>query len=168
MQKIPLRNKAGDVVAWALVDDEDYHDIANHRWYRNTSGYAKRNIWDGENRRYRSEFLHRRIMNMESGDRRPCDHINGDPMDNTRANLRIVTALENAQNLSRWGKNGASGRRNVYWCAKTQSWFVKVKCHGRSYSGGRMFKDVEEASRVATAMRVELFPHSYEALEMVA
>lgn len=40
-------------------------------------------------------------MGLIQGDPREADHINGDRLDNTRANLRICTLAENRRNCSK-------------------------------------------------------------------
>ncbi|GAB4240843.1 MAG: hypothetical protein Kow0032_28700 [Methyloligellaceae bacterium] len=75
------------------------------RWHRGGSGrtYAMRKASG------RTVYLHRLIMNAEPGDM--VDHVNGDPLDCRRSNLRIVTASQNAANRAH--TRARSGFRNV-------------------------------------------------------
>jgi hypothetical protein len=98
-----------------IVDDEDYDWLIKYRWSASKdSGHAgihrakttlyKR--WDDGFTWRRSEHMHRIIMDASGGE--VVDHINGDPLDNRRSNLRICTAKENSRN----GKKGTFAKEN--------------------------------------------------------
>lgn len=81
----------------ALVDDEDYEYLSQHKWYaafKNGTWYAKRGIWvDGKTK---CEFMHRVIMNAPIG--LLVDHKDGNGLNNQKTNIRLCTALQNARN----------------------------------------------------------------------
>lgn len=95
---------------WCIVDADDWDWIVAHRWnygwWANTphKHYAKRNT--GPERS--TVYLHREIQ--KRADPRPdvfqwthlVDHINGQPLDNRKANLRWATAAENTANRIAW------------------------------------------------------------------
>jgi len=98
MKQIPLNH--GKV---ALVDDEDYEFLSGFRWhYKN--GYAARN-----NGRVRV-WMHREVMRAEQG--QEVDHINRDPLDNQKSNLRFATRKQNADNRGMF-RNNTSGYTGV-------------------------------------------------------
>lgn len=82
----------------AQVDDIDA-DLAALTWNVNSSGYAVRN---GERPRRITIRMHRVIMRRMLGRELErwelVDHINGDPLDNRRSNLRLANNSENAFN----------------------------------------------------------------------
>ena len=97
MREIPLTQ--GQV---ALVDDEDYEDLNQFKWYahwhRHTkSFYAARGV-RLTNGKMRQELMHRRILGLKHGDKRQCDHIYHKTLDNRRDRIRIVTPGENTHN----------------------------------------------------------------------
>jgi hypothetical protein len=51
--------------------------------------------------------LHRLILGLEPGSDLECDHINRNPWDNRRANLRKVTRKENCANRGGIFENAA-------------------------------------------------------------
>lgn len=83
----------------ALVDDEDYERVAAYKWcvsVRKHTAYAART---GPMVRGNTEpriYMHRFILNAPKG--MQVDHVNGDGLDNRRANLRLVSQRQNSQN----------------------------------------------------------------------
>lgn len=92
-----IKTKRGDVI---LVDDEDYAELASRSWFVDGNGYAKRTQRVGPRREGRQITIpmHRHIVGLDGNDRRQVDHINGNPLDNRRANLRICSKDENSRN----------------------------------------------------------------------
>lgn len=92
--EIPLRIK-GEIVSYALVSKEDYRHLSQFKWYKDKN-YARGDI------NKKKWFLHRYIMIVILGNeltsKNHIDHINGNPLDNTRDNLRAVTFSENSRN----------------------------------------------------------------------
>jgi hypothetical protein len=82
----------------ALVDDADYEQLAADSWYaavpRPGAVYAARNLYLG-GRRQKQILMHRVLLSMQSG---RVDHINGDGLDNRRANLRPASVSQNGAN----------------------------------------------------------------------
>lgn len=78
----------------ALVDDEDYEELAQYKWCVTHYGYAVRSGWSI--RPGSMILMHREIMGNPVD--REIDHINGDKLDNRQSNLRIVTKRQNLFN----------------------------------------------------------------------
>jgi hypothetical protein len=95
MKEIVLTN--GGVT---LVDDLDYDFLNQWNWRKNELNYVYRGTTYRDKktgqRRYGSFRIHRIIM-MAHQDTE-VDHINRDPLDNRRCNLRLVTSRENKLN----------------------------------------------------------------------
>jgi len=77
------------------LDDADYAYYSQWRWKLGTHGYACRTGYQGG--KYGTFLLHRLICGTPKD--MVTDHINGDKLDNQRANLRIVTKSQNNRNL---------------------------------------------------------------------
>jgi len=121
-----------------------------HRWRKTDSGYVTTKI-DGK-----VFSLHRFLMNPPDG--YEIDHIDGDRLNNRRANLRVVTQLQNSQNKP---TSGATGHRGVFWEEKKNLYRVIVVREGKRYSGGR-HRNLEDAIARAKELRAELFTHHNE------
>lgn len=90
-------------------------------------------------------LLHRWILELGVGDKRYADHINGDPLDNRRANLRVVDGTES--NLNRRIKG-----RGVY--PNHDRWMARVHHRGKPHYLGT-YDTYEEAEAVVEAFRRE-------------
>ncbi len=91
-------------------------------------------------------------MGLGPGDRLTVDHINGDPLDNRRENLRIATRQENQRNRRGWGRSGFKG---VLFRAKRQRWEAYIQVGTRVFSRAR--HTAEEAAIAYDDMAREHF-----------
>lgn len=83
---------------FALVDDEDVERLRTRHWFasrRMKSYFYASSRVSG----HRVLDMHRFIMDAQPG--QIVDHINGDGLDNRRANLRICTHRQNMANRKR-------------------------------------------------------------------
>jgi hypothetical protein len=158
---IPLRDRVGKLVAWAVIDAEDEELLGAHRWYRDPRGYAVRQVRvrpgrDGQS----SEKMHRVVLGLAPGDGVLSDHVNRNRLDNRRANLRRCNYAENAQN--RKVKRATSSRfRGVTWNEKVGKWRAQVWFEKTPYYLG-YFPTEQEAGDAAAAKRRELMPFAID------
>lgn len=124
---IPLLN--GGV---ALVDDYDYPRLVNRPWRRNSKGYA---MYSQTLNGYRREvYMHRLIMLPPHTS--VVDHIDGNRLNNCRANLRLCTPQQNLRYRRRFANN-QSGYKGVTphhqrWVARI--WIDKQRIHLGTYA----------------------------------
>ena len=106
MAQIELRGKRGAGKV-ALVDDQDAELLARHSWHVNRDGYTRTAIREDGRTRYVSMHL----LLQDSAGNRYCDHIDGNPLNNQRRNLRPATVQQNNQNRGahRNSKTGIKG-----------------------------------------------------------
>ena len=140
----------------ALVDDEDYDWLTAVPDYRGR-GRPPTGSWSVVQRGYtcyaqrgRTEdgvfyidLMHRVILGLTRGDGLEADHINGNGLDNRRANLRLANHKDNARNR-KIGRNNSSGAKGVCWDRTHQKWLARIVVDGRSLFLGR-FDDIERA-----------------------
>lgn len=87
----------------ALVDDEDYEWLSKYKWQAHRRPRstipdrfeAVRNAPDSTGK-IKTVRMHRLILDAPSGVE--VDHINHNPLDNRRTNLRLCTRSQNMQN----------------------------------------------------------------------
>jgi hypothetical protein len=126
-----------------LIDDEDYERVKGINWHLTPTSC-------GGPYAYRSKringkccviYLHRFIINVP--DDKEVDHINGDTLDNRKANLRICNKEENAQNKG-MQSNNTSGYKGVFYENRRKKWRAKIDAHGKRIHLG-YFEAPEEA-----------------------
>lgn len=98
-----------------------------------TSGYAK----------IGNRYLHRLIMAAKDGEY--IDHVNRNPLDNRRANLRLANANENSTN-QKASVNNKTGVRGIYQSPYNGKYVAQVQFEKRKYHVGT-FESLEEASK---------------------
>lgn len=120
---IELFNCKKEKTAEAIIDDDLYHEITKYRWYLNNHDYV---MGRGESKKLVG--LHRYIMNYYGDDF--VDHINNNPLDNRRENLRIVTAKQNSQNKSSHS-NSTSKYIGVSKNTASNKWVSNITVDGK-------------------------------------
>jgi hypothetical protein len=94
-----------------LIDDEDLERLGGRSVYLGTNGYA---YLTG------SVTLHSFVLGGAVTGKH-IDHINGEKLDNRRANLRVVDPQLNQVNRKRANRNNSSGARGVGLCPHSRS-----------------------------------------------
>jgi hypothetical protein len=128
------------------VDDDFLPAIVDIRWGANGLGYVTANILPGW-----VAYLHRIVVGARQG--QFVDHINGDPLDNRRSNLRLCTHAENMRNRRRSTDN-KSGFKGVYFDLERKKWRTSIRCDGRRITLGR-FDKIEDAYAAYCAAAVK-------------
>jgi hypothetical protein len=151
-RRIPLtQNK------YAIVDPEDYEKLAKYRWHINRGRgtfYAARCQWDRKEQKTKSIKMHREIMKIEDG--LYVDHINGNGLDNRKANLRAVTIMENSWNMKKVRRKCWSRYKGVTWNSRRRKWIAQAMAGGEvNYLGG--FDVEREAAKAYDEKARELF-----------
>lgn len=132
---------------FTIVDDEDYEDLMKLKWHVNQGGYAVRMIKHPTKSGKQVVLqMHRYLMGLTHGDQRHVDHIDVDRLNNTRANLRICTYVENARNKSKPSHN-TSGFKGVY-AYYGGRWRAAISSGKRKYVHLGVF-DTPEAAHAA-------------------
>lgn len=106
MRKISLTQSK-----FALVDNDDYGWINQWKWfaYKSKQTYYASRISTGRHLK-----MHRLILGFEIGDGNITDHIDGNGLNNQRANLRKCTNQQNNFNR-RLNPDSSSRFKGVTW-----------------------------------------------------
>lgn len=135
----------------AKVSDGDYSFLSQFKWWVVGSDPSCKPYFV-TNLNGKTFYMHRVITGAESGTE--VDHINGDPADNRRSNLRLATRQQNCVNRRNYAPS--SGYRGVYRDISASRWRVRISVNGENIHGG-MFDCKEEAARRYDEMAKEHF-----------
>lgn len=102
----------------AIIDAGDLARVQPDSWYVDRVGYVCR-TGSRKERPRPTHRLHRVILDVPDG--ATIDHVNGDPLDNRRQNLRVCSNRENSLNAARSARN-TSGFKGVSWARRQRRW----------------------------------------------
>jgi len=143
MKEIPLTK--GKVTC---VDDDDYVELSKYKW----SAYCRLGLWYAM-RSEKPRLMHRYILGLENGDGKIVDHIDRNPLNNTRSNLRLATYQQNIVNR-KLSKTNTSGFRGI--CKIKERWRAGIRCNGKTLDLG-MYPTKEQAATAYDFKAKELF-----------
>lgn len=131
---------------FAIVDPDDYPRLSKHKWrICRTKGknvlYAERSI-RLPNGKYSRLLMHRQIIHVPEG--YVIDHINGNGLDNRKANLRPATVAQNAWNSKK--RNPRSGYKGVCFDKDKGLWRAAIVCNRKRIHLG-YFKNRTDAAK---------------------
>ncbi len=144
MQKLALNT--GHVT---LLDDDDFERARAHRWCFTPSSDGR----GGYAHCKGVGYLHRFVLRAEPGVE--VDHIDGDRLNNTRANLRRCTSRQNKQN-SAVKRNSVSGLKGAQYNPRYGTYSARIRVNGVRINLGT-FPDPESAHAAYAKAAVEHF-----------
>lgn len=137
-----------------IIDDED-GDLVSRHW-KIRGGYVCHHCT--QNGRKGLCFIHRIILERIIGriliKGEVVDHIDGNPLNNHRSNLRLASIKENVRN-SKKPKNNTSGFKGVSWHDRAQKWRARIFVDRRQIHLG-YFDTPEEAHKAYMEAAKEL------------
>jgi len=140
---------------YAIVDTEDLRRLSRFRWCASNKSkksskpkfYAQRK--DGD----KIIYMHREVLSMDGSIE--LDHINGNTLDNRKANLRVCTSRQNSRN-SRKRKGCSSRFKGVFWSKNTGKWRASIKNSVKRIHLG-YFESESQAAKAYDEKAKELF-----------
>lgn len=118
----------------AVIDAADVPLVDGRNWYAVTDGntsYAVRA--DRSKHKQRIVSIHRVILGEPEG--LDVDHVDGNGLDNRRANLRVATRSQNQWN-QRLRIDNTSGYKGVHWDKAEGKWKARIRLNGTRISLG--------------------------------
>jgi hypothetical protein len=145
MKEIELTNGAK-----TIVDDIDYEWLSQFKWSavrcssRSAHFRAVRSDRDKIAKKQIHLIMSRVIMDAKKGE--TVDHINSNPLDNRRENLRICTQAENCRNYPA-KKNSQTGLKGVCYKWTYNKWvfYARININYKRIDLG-YYKTAEEAA----------------------
>lgn len=137
------------------LDDADFDRITARRWqiHYSKSGkpYVRRSVYPRS--KPASILIHREVFG-EIPVGLCIDHINGDPLDNRRCNLRLATQSQNCANRSKY--RGTSGFKGVSQANHRTKWVATIFVNGKRIHLG-CFDNPQDAAHVYDVAAIRHF-----------
>ena len=150
-------------------DEEDYDLIYNgtHCWFEYIETKSDYHCVRARERDTNGKYI---LLHQLLG-YKLCDHVDRNPMNNRKYNLRPATSIENARNRGRF-KNNKSGVTGVAWDKKSNKWMSYITVDKkRIYLG--FFEGKEDAIKARLQAEKEHFgefapqKHLYKEYEII-
>lgn len=133
---------------YTIIDREDLEKVMKFNWSF-SAGYIVTNNPEAPINR-----LHRYIMDLYDINK-IVDHLNRNPCDNRKCNLRVCTAQQNSMNRKP-KKGGSSIYKGVYFDRRCNKWLAKIALNTKpTYIG--LFSDEIEAAKAYDKKAKQLF-----------
>lgn len=120
--KMFLYNNKGETIAETLIDIEDIEKIKTYKWAL-CNGYVYN---------WKIKALSSFLLGIKTNYKIVVDHKNGNPLDNRKQNLQIVTHQQNIIKRKQQ-KNNKSGYRGVFWHKNSKRWLVNIRFDQQDY-----------------------------------
>jgi hypothetical protein len=144
-------NKKKEVSASFIISVEDFERVSKINWHITNQGY----IINGK-----IGLLHRWLLGLVKGDNtKIADHINNNPLDNRKSNLRITDYIGNNRNKSKQSHiNGNPTSSQYKGVSKTRNnkWKAEIFVDGKHIHLG-MYDSEIDAAKVYDEAAVEYF-----------
>ena len=135
-----------------IIDEENFNFLSQFKWTKH-----KKNdyVWRWNYETKKRIYIHQVIMNFKSGKTQVIDHLNRNPLDNRKSNLRICTQSRNVQNTLRTGKNLIRKYRGVTH-KKSGKYSAGIFCNGRHHHLGT-YPNEKDAAMAYDNAAINLF-----------
>lgn len=137
----------------AVIDDDDLGVFEGHSWRGHGLGFNNQ-VYMVAYLKGKSIYFHRLVMRAGKGD--IIDHVDGNPLNNRKSNLRVVSASSNIRNGV--FKSDAEDMRNIYKCRSR--WRVFFSHHRKPKINIGYFATVKEARAARNEAALRLYGSS--------
>jgi hypothetical protein len=164
---IPLSKFGKHHGRFAAIVDETDSDLSELSWNVRISGnacYARRTIRHDSRP---TQFMHRviagRIFGKSVIKNMFIDHIDLNPLNNRRSNIRLATRAQNARNSTR--RTNTSGYKGVHWHKRLHKWSAQIQENKNHRHLG--YFDTAEAAAIAYNVAARKYHGEFARLNLV-
>lgn len=125
-----------------IIDDSDYELIKSYTLNvsKKQNGFYLKMLKG----KYFNKYVHRVLLGDPKG--REVDHVNRNPQDNRRSNLRLSTHAQNTYNRFS-EKQNTSEFKGVYWAKDKSMWCARINYENKCIQGGYFKCKIDAAHR---------------------
>jgi hypothetical protein len=139
----------------AIIDAADVVIVGQYCWSAEVksnyvAAHRKQPIGNGK---CKNLYLHRAIM--QPPEHLVVDHIDGNPLNNRRSNLRLASKAENGRN-AKLSRANSTGLKGVTWDRRYKKWRAQITCNKINRNLGR-FDCPQKAHQAYLKAAQELF-----------
>ena len=132
------------------VDRENYEMISKYLWGE-SHGYAFTSI----PKTSKKVLMHRMIMEPDT--KNIVDHINGNPLDNRKSNLRLCKKQDNCRHRVKLSKNNTTGFNGIFIDKRRKNKYVaQINTNGKGIHIG-CFRNINDAIHARRRTEEEYF-----------
>lgn len=139
--EIIIYNKKCEEVARTMIDICDIEKVCQIKWRLSTWGYV-----EGKRKGQQKSIMIQRLIISEANSNEIIDHIDRNPLNNRRYNLRIVNKSTNSLNIG-LKSNNTSGVTGVSYSKNHKKWIARININKHSIILGRS-SNFEEAVKL--------------------
>lgn len=140
--KLIIESKYG--IFYVTFDKEDYDLIKKYQW-RVSKKKEKFYACTGQNRDGKKIlYFSNIVMNFTPNHIQEVDHIDGNSLNNTKDNLRLINRIDNIHNIQVRIDNKSTGVRGISYSKKSGKYVVDFQYNKKRWSL-REFKNLSEA-----------------------
>jgi len=135
------------------VDPADYKRLKKYEWFVIKKGklcYVRRHAASDKGKE-KLIYLHQEIIDVPKG--MVIDHINHNPMDNRKANLRAATHSQNICNRRKRSGAKYSKYKGVSWRKDSHKWVARITSQKKGIHLGCFEKEIDAAKAYDDAAR---------------
>jgi dipeptidase len=148
--KIPLKNRKGEIVDYALVDEEDFEKVSAKKWYKDPHGYLRGTFNNT------TIAMHQYIIG-KAPNKQVINYINQNKLDNRKENLRYATYSQIFQNQLK--KEGCSSKyKGAFWISSLQKWRSESSLNGHKITLGTFINELDAAKTYDTFVYIHYGP----------
>jgi len=133
----------GKYTAYLDLDDFNYFNKSRIYFYRIPDKDYVRLLTFKDGRK---QSISRIILN-ENSKNRVVDHINGNPLDNRKSNLRSISYNDNMKNKFTYSNNNSSNIYGITYIKKKKIWVARIQVEGKRLFLGSS-KDFEKVKKL--------------------